>query len=90
MLTRQDVRPLVEALDHRVLMEILLNPVDVLHETWDYRHYITFRRLAWERDWEGFARTLKGCPETAVEDTMLPLIKDASPRLYAIVVTERA
>ena len=89
MLTRQDVRRLLEALDHRVLMEILLNPVDVLHHTWDYRNYTTFRRLAREGDWEGFARTLKGCPETAVVGTMLTLIKDASPRLYAIVVTER-
>lgn len=89
MSTRQEVRRLLEALDHRVLMEILLNPVDVLNETWDYRHYTTFRRLAWGRDWEGFPRTLKGCPETAVLNTMLTLIKDASPRLYAIVVTER-
>ena len=89
MLSRQDVRRLLKALEHRVLMEVLLNPVDVLHDTWDYRHYTTFRRLARERDWEGFARTLKGCPETAVVDTMLTLIKDASPRLYAIVVTER-
>ena len=89
MLTRQEVRRLLEDLDHRVLIEIFLNPVDVLHETWDYRHYTTSRRLAWDRDWEGFVRTLKGCPETAVVDTMLALIKDASPRLYTIVVTER-
>ena len=89
MITRQDVRRVLEALDERVLMEILLNPVEVLHETWDYRHYTTFRRFAREGDWEGLARTLKECPETAVVDTMLTLIKDASPRLYAIVVTER-
>ena len=89
MITRQDVRRVLEALDERVLMEILLNPVDVLHETWDYRHYTTFRRFALEGGWEGLARTLKECPETAVVDTMLTLIKDACPRLYAIVVTER-
>ena len=81
MLAPRDVHRLVDALDYRVLMEILHNPVDVLHETWDYRHYTTFRRLAREGDWEGFARTLKGCPETAVVDTMLTLIKDASSAL---------
>ena len=46
MIARQDVRRVLEALDERVLMELMLNPVDALFDTWDYRHYNTF-------DWHG-------------------------------------
>ena len=38
MLTRQDKRRVLEALDERLLMELLLNPVDALCDTWDYGH----------------------------------------------------
>ena len=89
MLTRQDVRRVVEALDERVLMEMILNPVDALCETWDYGHYQTFRRLARAGDWVGLSQALKTCPETAVVDATLCLIKEASPRLHAMVTTDR-
>ena len=39
MLTRQEKRRVLEALDERLLMEMLLNPVDALCDTWDYGHY---------------------------------------------------
>ena len=85
MLTRQNKRRVLEALDERLLMELLLNPVDALCDTWDYGHYRTFRRLVWASDWPGLARALDACPETAVVETMRTLIKEASPRLYAMV-----
>ena len=44
MLTRQHKRRVLEALDERLLMEMLLNPVDALCDTWDYGRYRTFRR----------------------------------------------
>ena len=75
-------------MDERLLTEILLNPVDVLCHTRDFQHYGTFRRLAWERDWVGFSLYLKTCVETAVVDTVLSLIKEVSPRSYAIVTTD--
>ena len=80
MLTRQDKRRVLEALDERLLMELLLNPVDALCDTWDYGHYRTFRRLVWASDWSGLARALDACPETT-----RTLIKEAWPRLYAMV-----
>ena len=43
MITRQDKQRVLEALDERLLMELLLNPVDALCDTWDYGHYRTFR-----------------------------------------------
>ena len=85
MITRQDKRRVLEALDERLLMEILLNPVDALCDTWDYGHYRTFRRLAWASNWRGLARALNACPETAVVETTRTLIKEASPRLCAMV-----
>ena len=85
MLTRQDKRRVLEALDERLLMDMLLNPVDALCDTWDYGHYRTFRRLVWASDWPGLARALNACPETAVVETTQTLIKEASPRLYAMV-----
>ena len=85
MITRQDKQRVLEALDERLLMELLLNPVDALCETWDYGHNRTFRRFVWAGDWWGLARALKSCPETAVVDATLTLIKEASPRLYAMV-----
>ena len=85
MLTRQDKRRVLEALDERLLMEMLLNPVDALCDTWDYGYYRTFRRLVWASDWPGLARALDACPETAVVETTRTLIKEASPRLYAMV-----
>ena len=85
MITRQDVRRVPEALDERVLMELIVNPVDALCDTWDYRHYNTFRRLARAGDWQGLTRALNACPENTVVETPLTLIKDASPRLYAMV-----
>ena len=87
MITRQDKRRVLEALDERLLMELLLNPVDALCDTWDYGHYRTFRRLVWASDWVGLARALDACPETAVVETTRTLIKEASPRLYAMVTT---
>ena len=66
-------------------MEMMFNPVDALCETWDYGHYRTFRQLAWAGDWLGLAQALKSCPETAVVDATLTLIKEASPQLYAMV-----
>jgi len=90
MITRQDVRRVLEALDERMLMELMLNPVDALCDTWDYGHYNTFRRLARAGDWWGLARALKSCPETAVVDATLTLILAASPRLRAMVTTDRA
>ena len=86
MITRQDVRRVLEALDERVLMELLVNPVDALGDTWDYRYYNTFRRLARAGDWSGLTRALNVCPETAVVETTLSLIKEASPRLHAMVM----
>ena len=85
MITRQDKRRVLEALDERLLMEILLNPVDALCDTWDYGHYRTFRRLAWASDWLGLAWAFNACPETAVVETTLTLIKEASQRLYTMV-----
>ena len=90
MLTRQDIRRVLEALDERVLMELLLNPVDALCDTREYRHYKTFRRLARAGDWQGLARAMKDCPDTAVVDATLTLIKEASPRVHAMVTTDRA
>lgn len=90
MITRQDVRRVLEALDERVLMELMVNPVDALCDTWDYRHNNTFRRLARAGDWWGLARALKTCPETTVVDATLTLIKEACPRLHAMVTTDRA
>ena len=84
-MTRQDKRRVLEAFDERLLMEMLLNPVDALCDTWDYGHYRTFRRLVWASDWQGLARALDACPETAVVETTRTLIKEASPRLYAMV-----
>ena len=85
MITRQDKQRVLEALDERLCMELLLNPVDALCDTWDYGHYRTFRRLVWANDWPGLARALDACPETAVVETTRTLIKEASPRLYAMV-----
>ena len=51
MITRQDKRRVLEALDERLLMELVINPVDALCDTWEYGHYRTFRRLAWASDW---------------------------------------
>ena len=85
MLTRQDKRRVLEALDERLLMEMLLNPVDALCDTWEYGHYRTFRRLAWASDWRELARALNVCPDPAVVETTRTLIKEASPRLYAMV-----
>ena len=79
MIKRQDKRRVLQALDERVLMEIMLNPVDALCDTWDYAHYRTFRRLVWASDWLGLAQALNTCPETAVVKTTLTLIKEASP-----------
>ena len=87
MITRQDKRRVLEALDERLLMELLLNPVDALCDTWDYGHYRTFRRLVWANDWPGLARALDACPETTVVETTRTLIKEASPRLYAMVTS---
>ena len=87
MITRQDKRRVLEALDERLLMELVIHPVDALCDTWDYGHYRLFRRLAWAGDWLGLTRALNACPETAVVETTLTLIKDASPRLYAMVTT---
>ena len=56
MITRQDVQRVLEALDERVLMELLVNPVDALCDTWDYRYYNSFRRLARAGDWSGLTR----------------------------------
>ena len=85
MITRQDKQRVLEALDERLWMELLLNPVDALCNTWDYGHYRTFRRLVWASDWPGLVRALDACPETAVVESMRTLIKEASPRLYAMV-----
>ena len=85
MITRQDKQRVLEALDERLWMALLLNPVDALCYTWDYGHYRTFRRLVWASDWVGLARALDACPETAVVESMRTLIKEASPRLYAMV-----
>ena len=85
MITRQDKRRVLEALDERLLMELVIHPVDALCDTWDYGHYRLFRRLAWAGNWLGLARALNACPETAVVESTLTLIKDASPRLYAMV-----
>ena len=90
MITRQDVRRVLEALDERVLMELVFNPVDALCDTWDYRHYNTFRRLARAEDWVGLAPALKACPGTTVVKATLTLIKEPSPRLHAIVATDLA
>ena len=57
MLTRQDKRRVLEALDERPLMEMLLNPVDALCDTWDYGHYRTFRRLVWANPGQSLAQT---------------------------------
>ena len=85
MITRQDKRRVLETLDERLLMQLMINPVDALCDTWDYGHYRTFRRLAWASDWRGLARALNACPDTAVVEATLTLIKEASPRLYAMV-----
>ena len=85
MITRQDKRRVLEALDERLWMDLLLNPVDALCDPWDYGHYRTFRPLVWASDWPGLARALDACPDTAVVETMRTLIKEASPRLYAMV-----
>ena len=87
MITRQDKQRVLEALDERLWMELLLNPVDALCNTWDYGHYRTFRRLVWASDWPGLARALDACPETAVVESMRTLIKEASARLYAMVTS---
>ena len=87
MITRQDKQRVLEALDERLWMALLLNPVDALCHTWDYGHYRTFRRLVWANDWAGLARALDACPETAVVESMRTLIKEASPRLYAMVTS---
>ena len=87
MITRQDKQRVLEALDERLWMELLLNPVDALCHTWDYGHYRTFRRLVWGNDWVGLARALDACPETAVVESMRTLITEASPRLYAMVTS---
>ena len=87
MITRRDKQRVLEALDERLWMELLLNPVDALCDTWDYGHYRTFRRLVWASDWVGLARALDACPETTVVETMRTLIKEASPRLYAMVTS---
>ena len=50
MITRQHKRRVLEALDERLLMELVIHPVDALCDTWDYGHYRTFRRLAWASD----------------------------------------
>ena len=86
MITRQDKRRLLEALDERLLVELMWNPVDALCNTWDYGQYRTFRCLVWDGDWSGLTRALHACPETAVVETMLTLIKQASPRLHAMVM----
>ena len=85
MITRQDKRRVLEALDERLLMELMINPLDALCDPWDYGHYRTFRRLAWASDWLGLARAFNACPETAVVETTLTLIKEASQRLYTMV-----
>ena len=85
MITHQDKQRVLEALDERLWMALLLNPVDALCHTWDYDHYRTFRRLVWASDWPGLARALDTCPETAVVESTRTLIKEASPRLYAMV-----
>ena len=85
MITRQDKQRVLEALDERLWMALLLNPVDAWCNTWDVGHYRTFRRLVWANDWVGLARALDACPETAVVESMWTLIKEASPRLYAMV-----
>ena len=85
MLTRQDKRRVLEALDERLLTEMLLSPVDALCNTWDYGHHRTFRRLVWASDWPGLAQALNACPETTVVETTRTLIKEVSPRLYAMV-----
>ena len=72
-------------MDERVLMEVLLNPVDALCDTWEYGHYRTFRRLTWASDWRGLARALNACPDPAVVETTRTLIKEASARLCAMV-----
>ena len=87
MITRQDKQRVLEALDERLWMELLLNPVDALCHPWDYGHYRTFRRLVWASDWVGLARALDACPETTVVETTRTLIKEASPRLYAMVTS---
>ena len=87
MITRQDKQRVLEALDERLWMELLLNPVDALCDTWDVGHYRTFRRLVWASDWVGLARALDACPDTAVVESMRTLIKEASPRLYAMVTS---
>ena len=87
MITRQDKQRVLEALDERLWMELLLNPVDALCDTWDYGHYRTFRRLVWASDWVGLTRALDACPETTVVESMRTLIKEASPRLYAMVTS---
>ena len=43
MITRQDKRRVLEALDERLLMELMINPLDALCDPWDYGHYRTFR-----------------------------------------------
>lgn len=68
----------------------MVNPVDALCGTWDYRHYNTFRRLARAGDWVGLAQAVKACSETAVVEATLSRIKEASPRLHAMVTTDRA
>ena len=62
MITRLDVRRVLEGLDERVLMELMVNPVDALCDRWDYRHYNTFRRLARAGDWMGFGPGFEGLP----------------------------
>ena len=85
MLTRQDKRRVLEALDEHLLVEMLLNPVDSLCDTWEYGHYRTFRRLVWASDWRGLTRALNACPDPEVVETTRTLIKEASPRFYAMV-----
>ena len=87
MITRQDKRRVLEALDERLLMEMMLNPIDALCETWDYGRYRTLRRLVWAGDWLGLGRALKVCPKTDLVDATLTLIKEAWSRLYAMVTT---
>ena len=86
-MTRQDKRRVLEALDKRLLMEMLLNSVDALCDTREYGHFRTFRRLTWAGDWRGLARALNACPDPAVVETTRTLIKEASPRLYAMVTS---
>ena len=62
MMTRQDKRRVLEALDERLWMELVIHPVDALCDTWDYRHYRTFRQLVWAGNRPGLTRALNAYP----------------------------